>query len=149
MKHRFNGHAQFTGGYEAAGRLTTDNLNTQISIPGAMGGADVGTNPDELLLGAATTCFIITLSVMFKRHGLTLADLNVKSTAVVDVTDGVFTYEAIHYDVTIDTTAPEDRRSLITRFVHKSEASCMITRALAGNVDVIIDDITINFIEES
>ncbi|TDM10588.1 OsmC family protein [Macrococcus lamae] len=147
MKHTFTGHAQFTGGYAANGNLTTQNMDTKISIPVSMGGPEVGTNPDELLLGAATTCFIITLSVMFKRNNMSLEYLNVQSKAIVDVTDGVFTYESIHYDVTVDTKEPIDKRNLITRFVHKSEANCMITRALAGNVDVVIDHITINHIK--
>ncbi len=147
MKHTFTGHAQFTGGYEAAGQLTTSNMDTKISIPRAMGGSEIGTNPDELLLGAATTCFIITLSVMFKRNELSLEDLTVQSKAIVDVTNGVFTYEAIHYDVTIKTKEQQDKHALMTRFVHKSEENCMITRALSGNVAVSIDKITINTVD--
>jgi peroxiredoxin-like protein len=34
---------------------------TKISIPKEMNGPGIGTNPDEMLLGAASTCYIIYL----------------------------------------------------------------------------------------
>ena len=35
-----------------------------------MDGPGIGTNPDEMLLGAAATCYIITLAAMLERSGI-------------------------------------------------------------------------------
>ncbi len=35
-----------------------------------MDGPGVGTNPDEMLLGAAATCYIITLAAMLERSNI-------------------------------------------------------------------------------
>ncbi|ULG71329.1 OsmC family protein [Macrococcus brunensis] len=144
MKHYFEGTAHFSGGYESHGTLETRNMKTAISIPASMGGVEIGTNPDEMLLGAATTCFIISLSVLFERNRIPLTDLKVESKATVNKSNGVLTYESIDYIVTILTDAPDSKQSLLRRFVRKAEESCMITRALKGNVDVNISEIHIN-----
>lgn len=144
MKHHFEGTARFTGGYESHGTLATQNMTTDISIPASMGGVEIGTNPDEMLLGAATTCFIISLSVLFERNRIPLTNLKVESKATVDQSKGILTYESIDYIVTIQTDAPDSKHSLLRRFVRKAEENCMITRALQGNVAVNITEIHIN-----
>ncbi|GGB03038.1 hypothetical protein ERX37_00930 [Macrococcus hajekii] len=144
MKHHFTGQATFTGGYDDYGTLKTKNMDTQISIPASMNGVEIGTNPDEMLLGAATTCFIISLSVLFERNNIPLTDLTVDSTATVAQTDGILNYEAIDYVVHIKTDTPVSKHKLISRFVHKAEENCMITRALKGNVTVSVKEIHIN-----
>lgn len=143
MEHIFKAQARYTGGYESSGTLETKNLNTAISIPSSMGGTEIGTNPDEMLLGAATTCFIISLSVLMQRNQLSLVDLRVDSAAHIDVTNGIFTYQSISYDVHIVTTEDDSKHPLIERLVHKAEENCMITRALKGNVKVAVNVINI------
>ncbi len=71
------------------------NLKTQVSIPPEMDGPGVGTNPDEMLLGAAATCYIITLAAMMERSKLEKVDLTMESEGIVDVTKGVITYKKI------------------------------------------------------
>lgn len=144
MKHTFKAHARYTGGYESSGTLQTKNLDTNISIPASMGGTEIGTNPDEMLLGAATTCFIISLSVLIQRNKLKLEDLKVDSTAHIDVSNGIFTYESISYDVHIFTSETNEKHALIERLVYKAEENCMITRALKGNVKVAVNAINIS-----
>ena len=60
-----------------------------------MGGPGTGTNPDEMLLGAASTCYLITLAAMLERSDITPDELTLESEATVDVTNNVFTYERI------------------------------------------------------
>lgn len=143
MIHEFKGTVQFTGGYGDYGQLNTSNLDTKISIPKSMGGIEIGTNPDELLLGAAATCFIISLSVICERSKISLNDLLVNATAFVEFEHGVLTYKAIEYDVLIEPTH-EVSGSLVKRLIDKAEKNCMITRALKGNVDVRVKSIKIN-----
>ena len=65
-----------------------------------MDGPGAGTNPDEMLLGAAATCYIITLAAMLERSGIHQEALTMESEAIVDVTNGVFTYEKSFINLT-------------------------------------------------
>lgn len=139
-KHHFHLQANWPGGRNEVGKIESGQLKTKISIPPEMDGPGVGTNPDEMLLGAAATCYIITLAAMFERSGIRQEALTMESEAVVDVTNGVFTYEKIihkpHVIITPEFAAQEEK---INRLIKKAETSCMISRAIQGNVEIELD----------
>jgi peroxiredoxin-like protein len=139
-KHHFHLQANWPGGRNEVGKIESGQLKTQISIPPEMDGPGVGTNPDEMLLGAAATCYIITLAAMLERSGIHQEALTMESEAVVDVTNGVFTYEKIihkpHIIITSEFAAQEEK---INRLIKKAETSCMISRAIQGNVEIKLE----------
>ncbi|MQR88309.1 SACOL1771 family peroxiredoxin [Bacillus megaterium] len=139
-KHHFHLQANWPGGRNEVGTIESGQLKTQISIPPEMDGPGVGTNPDEMLLGAAATCYIIALAAMLERSGIHQEALTMESEAVVDVTNGVFTYEKIihkpHVIITPELTAQEEK---ISRLIKKAETSCMISRAIQGNVEIELE----------
>lgn len=139
-KHHFHLKANWPGGRNEVGTIESGQLKTKISIPPEMDGPGVGTNPDEMLLGAAATCYIITLAAMLERSGIRQEALTMESEAVVDVTNGVFTYEKIihkpHVIITPELTAQEEK---ISRLIKKAETSCMISRAIQGNVEIELE----------
>jgi peroxiredoxin-like protein len=139
-KHHFHLQANWPGGRNEVGKIESGQLKTQISIPPEMDGPGVGTNPDEMLLGAAATCYIITLAAMLERSGIHQEALTMESEAVVDVTNGVFTYEKIihkpHIIITSEFAAQEEK---INRLIKKAETSCMISRAIQGNVEIELE----------
>ncbi|CAH1057306.1 OsmC family protein [Paenibacillus pseudetheri] len=138
MKHPFILNAVWHGGRNSDGTIEAGQLKTQISIPKEMGGPGIGTNPDEMLLGAAATCYLITLAAMLERSGLTTSSLTLMSEATVDVTNNIFTYEAIKHSpiITLTKDASQDDIDKAIRIAHKAEGSCMISRAVAGNVQL-------------
>lgn len=123
-KHHFHLQANWPGGRNEVGTIESGQLKTKISIPPEMDGPGIGTNPDEMLLGAAATCYIITLAAMFERSGIRQEALTMESEAVVDVTNGVFTYEKIihkpHVIITPEFAAQEEK---INRLIKKAETS--------------------------
>lgn len=141
-EHHFHLKANWPGLRNDIGTFESGNLKTQISIPQEMDGPGVGTNPDEMLLGAAATCFIITLAAMMERSNLNKKSLNLESEAIVDVTNGVFTYKEIIHRPTIilNDEATQKDVALAARLAEKAEASCMITRAIKGNVKVSLEE---------
>ncbi|MCM3215466.1 OsmC family protein [Niallia taxi] len=141
-EHHFHLKANWPGLRNDIGTIESGNLKTQISIPQEMDGPGVGTNPDEMLLGAAATCFIITLAAMMERSNLNKKSLNLESEAIVDVTNGVFTYKEIIHRPTIilNDEATQKDVALAARLAEKAEASCMITRAIKGNVKVSLEE---------
>ncbi|GKU81092.1 OsmC family protein [Niallia sp. NCCP-28] len=140
--HHFYLQADWKGLRNDVGTISCGNLQTEISIPQAMDGPGVGTNPDEMLLGAAATCFIITLAAMMERSKLEKISLTLQSEGIVDVTNGVFTYKKIIHrpKIVLPKHATEQERTLASRLANKAEASCMITRALKGNVEIALEE---------
>ena len=140
-EHHFLLKTHWPGLRNDVGDLEAKNLKTKISIPKEMEGPEVGTNPDEMLLGAAATCFIITLAAMMERASLRKKDLIMESEGIVDVTNGVFTYKKIVHRPTIvlNEDANDSDRKLALKLAEKAEASCMISRAVKGNVEIELD----------
>lgn len=138
MKHPFHLKAVWNGGRNSEGHIDAGGLRTVISIPQEMGGPGTGTNPDEMLLGAAATCYLITLAAMLERSEIVPAQLTLASEATVDVTNNVFTYERIVHrpKIVLQADATPGQLKTAERLAHKAEASCMISRAVAGNVQI-------------
>lgn len=140
-QHSFHLKANWPGLRNDVGEIETGHLKTKISIPPEMDGPGVGTNPDEMLLGAAATCYIITLAAMMERSKLDKAGLTMESEGIVDVTKGVITYKKIIHRPIImlkaEATDADKKRALI--LAEKAEKSCMITRAIQGNVEVELE----------
>ncbi|MCV9950431.1 OsmC family protein [Paenibacillus sp. BT-177] len=136
MEHTFLLKADWNGGRNSDGRIEAGQLRTAISIPAEMGGPGVGTNPDEMLLGAAATCYLITLAAMMERASLPVASLALESEGIVDVTNNIFTYRRIVHRprVLLSVDATESQIEQALRLAEQAETSCMISRAVAGNV---------------
>ena len=137
-EHHFHLKANWPGLRNDIGEIEAGNLKTKVSIPPEMDGPGVGTNPDEMLLGAAATCYIITLAAMLERSGLEKESLTMDSEAIVDVTGGVFTYKKIIHrpHVVLKSNATEKCLKLAEKLAQKAETSCMISRAIQGNVEM-------------
>ncbi|TFJ93420.1 OsmC family protein [Lentibacillus salicampi] len=135
-QHHFHLKADWPGGRNSSGTIEAGNLQTTISIPPEMDGPGMGTNPDEMLLGAAATCYLITLAAMIERADLPLKEMALDSEGIVDVTNGVFTYEKIIHKpyVALQDSAEEKDYKKLRKLVEKAESDCMISRAVKGNV---------------
>jgi len=64
-------------GREGAGEIQTDDIALELSAPESMGGRGVGTNPEELLVCAVSSCYTATLFGVLRR-----AELPAESVAV-------------------------------------------------------------------
>ncbi|MBN8194518.1 SACOL1771 family peroxiredoxin [Bacillus sp. NTK074B] len=140
-RHSFHITTYWPGLRNDTGTLSSENFHTKISIPTEMDGPGIGTNPDEMLLGAASTCYIITLAAMLERSRIEKTDLTMTSEGIVEVEKGVITYkEIIHRPIlTLGPTTVGKDITLAKKLMVKAEQSCMITRAIKGNVTVQVD----------
>lgn len=141
-EHQFHLKAHWPGLRNNVGEIETGGLRTKVSIPPEMDGPGIGTNPDEMLLGAAATCYIITLAAMMERSRLEKDDLTMESVGVVDVTKGVITYRKIIHRpvIVLKADADEKDHALARKLAQKAESSCMISRAIKGNVEVELQE---------
>jgi peroxiredoxin-like protein len=137
-EHRFHLKANWPGLRNDVGEIETANLLTKVSIPPEMDGPGIGTNPDEMLLGAAATCYIITLAAMMERSQLDKVSLTMTSVGIVDVTNGTITYKKIIHrpDIVLKSSVTDGDFKLADKLANKAEKACMISRALQGNVTI-------------
>lgn len=61
-QHDFKVKTSWQGGRNNVGNVQGDILSENISIPASLGGVGIGTNPDEMLVSAASSCYIISLA---------------------------------------------------------------------------------------
>lgn len=136
--HSFHLKANWPGLRNDVGTIEAGQLVTEVSIPPEMDGPGIGTNPDEMLLGAAATCYIITLAAMMERSKLEKVSLTMDSEGLVDVTKGLITYvKIIHRPIILlKSDASVQDLTLAEKLANKAETSCMISRALKGNVEI-------------
>lgn len=78
---------------------------------------------------------------MLERSHIEKKDLSMTSEGIVEVDKGVITYkEIIHRPIlSLGSVASEKEIALSKKLMLKAEQSCMITRALKGNVTVRVD----------
>ena len=134
-RHTFRMDLKWSDGRNGSGVLQAAKLKSEISIPQEMGGPGIGTNPDEMLLGAAATCYLITLATLLENSKIQVESLSMQAEGIVDVTNGVFTYEKIlHKPRILLGTATERAKERVIRIAKKAEQTCMISKALNGNV---------------
>src|SRR5579885_1964327 len=73
---------QGSGG-EGTGRIVTDDLELEYSVPASMGGRGVGSNPEELLVCAVGACYSATLDGVLRRAKLPASVVRVAATGTV------------------------------------------------------------------
>jgi peroxiredoxin-like protein len=141
VEHHFYLEANWPGLRNGVGKIQSGNLITKVSIPPEMDGPGIGTNPDEMLLGAASTCYIITLAAMMERSQIEKVDLTMESEGIVEVTKGMNTYKQIIHRpiITLKSDASDRDKRLAHRLAEKAENSCMISRAIQGNVEILLE----------
>ncbi|MGO4272422.1 OsmC family protein, partial [Paenibacillus sp. TAF58] len=136
-EHRFELKALWAGGIDGTGHIRAGNLNSAISVPSQLDGPGVGTNPEELLLGAAATCYLITLGMLLKRQGILTIELN--SEIFVQSSPSMKVDKIIHRPrIAIPALTSQEDTDKISKAAYRAEQACMISKALKGNVEVIV-----------
>ena len=70
-------------GREGAGEIRTDDVTLELSAPESMGGRGVGTNPEELLVCAVSSCYAATLFGVLRRAKLPTDSVSVNAKGTV------------------------------------------------------------------
>ena len=75
-QHDFKVQTSWQGGRNNVGNVQGDILSENISIPASLGGVGIGTNPDEMLVSAASSCYIISLAATLNVQSSQIFQLN-------------------------------------------------------------------------
>lgn len=143
VKHDFKVETKWQGGRDEKGSIHGDIINEQISIPSSLGGQGIGTNPDEMLVSAASSCYIISLAATLERAGYKNIQIHQQSIGTASLENKKFKMEKItHYpEINIDNENKENLKKRIHKLLKIADQNCMISNAIKNNVEVVIEPI--------
>src|SRR5699024_673239 len=129
------------GGRNSVGEMNVGQMTTKVSIPKKMDGPEVGTNPSDMLLGAAGGCYLMTLAAMIERAELPLQEIGLKSEGIVDIINGVITYKKVSQRPTVILTdeATEQERNKLQRISVQADRHGIVSRAVEGNITIELE----------
>lgn len=129
-------------GREGAGRISTDDLVLELSAPESMGGRGVGTNPEELLVSAVSSCYTATLFEVLKRSRLPVSSLTVEATGTVAGFPSEARFDGIVVNPMVLGGDPA-RQDEYEAAAARAHDRCFIGRALASDVDYEVGSVTV------
>ena len=123
------------------GNITGHNFSTAISIGTEMHDAEKSANPEELLLGAAAGCYLITLAKLLKNRKIPFQRIELESQAIVEDNKGLRIDRIIHrpHIFINDSTSDSAAHDKCATFAHHAEHACMVSSALRGNVAISVE----------
>jgi len=111
-----------------------------ISVPATFGGTGPGTNPEELLLASALSCYMMTLARVLDGRGL--RGVAVEATIVGEVTR---TKGGLHFDrirlrprVATEGMGEDDRQRVATA-LRDAEEACFIAQTLRPVIPYVLE----------
>lgn len=137
VQHDFKVNFHWQGGRDETGNFKGDVLQESFSIPSSLGGMGQGTNPDELLVSAAGSCFTISLAATLERAHFDIQELQLTSIGTAEFNENRFTMKQISHDIqiTVEDHATKDKlERRIKRLLEIADHHCMVSNSLRGNV---------------
>ena len=126
--------ATVTGGRaNGHGRTSDGELDLQLRLPAQMGGADDGTNPEQLFAVGYAACFEGALGVVGRRERAEVGDVSIDSkVSLLPTEERGFTL-AVELDVSLPQVEDPEQAKRIVAAAH---TVCPYSLATRGNIDV-------------
>lgn len=135
----FNIKGQWNGDRNGSGSMTTNGVEIPVSAPAELAGPGIGSNPEELLVSSAATCYIITLAAILSKREINYSHLEINSEAVVQKEGHILTFkEIIHRPVIFLKHGDEEKRQEVEQFAHRAEKACFISNTLKPQVAISV-----------
>ncbi len=137
--HSFEVKAEWKGGLQGKGLIQGAGFEIPYSAPKALKGLGEGTNPEELLGGAAAGCYLITLGVILSCQNVKVQSLTVSSRMEV-VGEGSLKILSLHHYPRLVVQGPvtEEQRTKLGAAFNRAEQMCMVGNAIRGGLEVHI-----------
>lgn len=136
----FTSNGSWHGSWNGGGQIQTKSFETGLAVDSAMGGTGAGTNPDELLLSALASCYVITLGIGLDKEGIDYHHISIHSRGIVTKMGGLHFEKVIHYPVIhLNRQPSEHLREKLLACIHHAELNCMIAKAVHGNLKIDIE----------
>jgi peroxiredoxin-like protein len=141
--HEYPVSLEWEGGLGGHGSAVTEGSGTkfEIAVPHEYQGTGKGTNPEELLSTAITACYTMTFGIIAANRKLPVDTIAVTSTGVVEQNGPSLVYKSITVrpSIKLAADATDDHLALAKDMAHKADAYCIVTNAVRGKVEVVIE----------
>jgi|GEM_PF-4575847 len=137
--HHFELQSQLTDIAEGDGKLMLSTGTVDYGVPAQFGGAAGKASPEELILGALSACFSMTLGFVFEKRHIPVGEFTMKAECTVDRIERQLQLTAI--TLTVQIALPEDNaqiRADIQSAIERAERACLISNAIRGNVQLAV-----------
>lgn len=122
-----------TGGrVNGASRSSDGHLEITLSTPGTAGS---GTNPEQLFAAGWSACFEGAMGIAARKMRITLpGDLAIDAEVDLCTTEGAYFLQA-----RLNVSVPGVDREVAQTLVDAAQQTCPYSKAIRGNVDVVIN----------
>jgi peroxiredoxin-like protein len=139
-QHIFYLKGTWSGNRLGEGRIEAGGLSSVVTVPTQMGGPGVGTNPDDMLLGSAATCYMITLASVLDNRKLPVVEFTLNSELIISDEGGLHVQSITHRPhLVLAADATPEQLDMAEKATHRAEQACMISKALKGNVELHVE----------
>lgn len=126
----------WNGEVTGEGTITGGKLSTNIAIPESLGGSGNGTDPKELLVSSAATCYLTTLVSILQNRKVPVEEQTMQSDVEIGEDKSI---TIIHYpQVTLASNASSDDKENAEKAMHGADNACFIGKLLK-NAGVTIE----------
>jgi osmotically inducible protein OsmC len=127
----FTAKVHTTGGREGAAHSSDGRLDIKLSSPGSPGG---GTNPEQLFAAGWSACFEGAIGLAARKLKITLpAELAIDAEVDLCLADGGYFLQA-----RLSVSLPGVEREVAQTLVDAAHQTCPYSKAIRGNVNVVI-----------
>lgn len=137
-KYQFRVTGRWEGGLHGRGEIVNEEktVRTQFGIAEEFGGNGGPTNPEELFLSAACSCYLITLALVAEKMRLPVKRLECEAEGRVSPhEEGGFHFTEIVLRPHLELYGDQSAHDLaVARAVALAEQRCIISRAVKGTV---------------
>ena len=141
--HEYPVVANWVGGRDGSGDLNpaASGKTIPVRVPTEFDGPGGETNPEELFTSAVAGCYAITYGIISKNRRLPVASIKVDALGQVDQQGANFAYKsiAIRPTITLEAGATDEQAAQAEEMAHKADAYCIITNAVRGKVEILIE----------
>ncbi len=141
--HEYPVTVQWTGGKEGSGSTTGGHskITSKLAVGVEFQGTGDGTNPEELLTQAVTSCYAMTFGIIAANRKIPVTDMTVESTGYVEQNGPQFTFKSvtIRPTITLEAGATDEQMKLAEDMSHKADLYCIITNAVRDKVKIEVE----------
>jgi peroxiredoxin-like protein len=141
--HEYPVHVDWSGGREGNGSAVPAHSGTtfQLAVGKEFQGTGEGTNPEEMLTAAITSCYSMTFGIIAANRKIPVKSLSVDATGQVEQNGASFTYRSITVrpSIVLEAGATPEQVALATDMAHKADSYCIITNAVRGKVEIAVE----------
>jgi len=130
-KRMYTANATAIGGRDGHAKSDDGVLDVRITPPKALGGKDVGTNPEQLFAAGYAACFGSALSHVAKAQKVAIGEIKITARVTLGQVG-----QGFGLAVELEADLPDLPRDQALKLVETAHQVCPYSNATRGNIEV-------------